>query len=229
MQQILAQNHALLRRLERLDFIPGVEDASIRFYDDDDDRSSVRGPPPIRGSARGKDVPVLPTLQESIPLEASFNSAVYPREFEAALEQSRVYLRVRSNECDVSFTSSVPRTNAWSMLSGLSLSDLSVVSVIALPISLEEINSIGPGLTFAKILSGNRNQARTSEPAPPGPGPAARKPSGREAVLQKRPGTSNVAGEMALHILVLIGDRDTGKAELANQVCSVPGSTATIT
>jgi hypothetical protein len=65
-----------------------------------------------------------------------------------------VYARVQSNNCDMSFTSSAIRTTAWSMLSGLSLNDISIISVLALPISLEEVESIGRQLTFARIISG---------------------------------------------------------------------------
>ncbi|KAI1752914.1 hypothetical protein F4782DRAFT_530027 [Xylaria castorea] len=60
-------------------------------------------------------------------------------EFESDLETSRVYRRAQRDTVDFSFRSSVARTHAWSMLSGYSLADISVLSVIALPLDLEDI------------------------------------------------------------------------------------------
>jgi len=55
--------------------------------------------------------------------------------FDEDLESSRVYKRVAEYDyCDRSFKSSALRTNAWSVLSGLSLAAISVISVIALPV-----------------------------------------------------------------------------------------------
>ena len=59
--------------------------------------------------------------------------------FEGTLEDSRVYKRVKRNDCDISFRSSVARSNAWSQLSGVSLAQVSAISVIALPILPTEI------------------------------------------------------------------------------------------
>jgi len=57
---------------------------------------------------------------------------------EPVLFQSRVYRRCASNaECDQSFASSLART-PWSIFSGFSLADISILSVVALPISVEE-------------------------------------------------------------------------------------------
>ncbi len=139
-QKVLEQNHALVRRLEQLDFGHGLEDGSVKFFDDD--RALQDPTDTSRGSWPRRSLAPLPRLEESIPLDASINHAISPREFEALLYQSRVYARVQSNESDASFSSSAVRTNAWSMLSGLSLNDISVISVIALPISLEDITSI---------------------------------------------------------------------------------------
>ena len=61
--------------------------------------------------------------------------------FEGTLEDSRVYKRVRRDDCDVSFRSSVARSHAWSQLSGISLAQISAISVIALPILPTEIAS----------------------------------------------------------------------------------------
>jgi hypothetical protein len=61
--------------------------------------------------------------------------------FHDDLGTSRVYRRTERYESDVSFTSSAVRTHAWSIFSGLSLSEVSVISAIALPLFLEEISN----------------------------------------------------------------------------------------
>lgn len=62
-------------------------------------------------------------------------------EFEDDLEASHVYRRLTGDTCDRSFTSSAVRTHAWSIFSGLSLADISVLSVIALPLYLVDIKN----------------------------------------------------------------------------------------
>lgn len=43
--------------------------------------------------------------------------------------------------CDRSFVSSAIRTNAWSIFSGLSLADISIISVVALPLYADDITN----------------------------------------------------------------------------------------
>ncbi|KAK3312912.1 hypothetical protein B0H66DRAFT_569177 [Apodospora peruviana] len=59
--------------------------------------------------------------------------------FENILQESWVYRRNERNECDASFVSSVQRSHAWSVFSGYSLADISILSVIAMPITLRDI------------------------------------------------------------------------------------------
>lgn len=62
--------------------------------------------------------------------------------FDDDLESSRVYSKVMLEDpCDRSFNSSAVRTNAWSVFSGLSLADISVMSVVALPIYASDIRN----------------------------------------------------------------------------------------
>lgn len=194
-QKVVDQNQALLRRLEEHDFYRGAEDTSVRFFDNDQSVIQAQGAF-SHGPGSSNPPLVLPKLKDPIPLEAAFDSAISPRDFEITLEQTRVYMRVQSNDSDVSFTSSAVRSNAWSILSGLSLNDISVMSVIALPISLKEINSIGPQLTFAKIMSG------TEEPEP----------------ARTELGHLSSKGLMTMYELAVLGDSDVGKAELAKHV-----------
>lgn len=63
-------------------------------------------------------------------------------DFEPDLKASRVYRRVKRDTMDYSFRSSVA-SRTWSMFSGLSLSDVSIMSVIALPICSEDLTNPG--------------------------------------------------------------------------------------
>ncbi|KAF4343955.1 hypothetical protein FBEOM_2112 [Fusarium beomiforme] len=62
-------------------------------------------------------------------------------DFEDDLESSRVYRRVQRETMDFSFRSSIARSHTWSVLSGLSLSDISAISVIALPVYQAELSN----------------------------------------------------------------------------------------
>ncbi|CZR69108.1 uncharacterized protein PAC_19009 [Phialocephala subalpina] len=61
--------------------------------------------------------------------------------FEVDLSNSRVYQRTELYECDVSFTESNVRTHAWSIFSGLSLSEISLIAAIAVPIFETDISN----------------------------------------------------------------------------------------
>jgi hypothetical protein len=61
--------------------------------------------------------------------------------FEKDLHASRVYSRTQTYKEDVSFTSSAVRTHAWSVFSGLSLAEISVISAIALPLYPSDISN----------------------------------------------------------------------------------------
>ncbi|KAI1387826.1 P-loop containing nucleoside triphosphate hydrolase protein [Hypoxylon trugodes] len=61
------------------------------------------------------------------------------RPFEVDLVKSFVYLRALGDECDISFTTGQPNSALWSLLSGLSLSRVSNISVIGLPVSAQDI------------------------------------------------------------------------------------------
>ena len=61
--------------------------------------------------------------------------------FHLDLNTSRVYRRTLSYECDTSFTTSIVRTHAWSVFTGVSLSEISEISVIALPLSARDISN----------------------------------------------------------------------------------------
>lgn len=62
--------------------------------------------------------------------------------FEKILQQSWVYKRNEQNGCDQSFitTTTDARSRTWSIFSGISMAHISILSVIAMPITLLDIN-----------------------------------------------------------------------------------------
>ena len=62
--------------------------------------------------------------------------------FEAILGESRVYRKARSSECDRSFNSSVPRSHASTLFSELDVTDISLLSVVALPVFSSDLDVV---------------------------------------------------------------------------------------
>lgn len=75
------------------------------------------------------------------PLSINTDSSLSKSDFEDDLESSRVYRRAQRDTMDFSFRSSIARSNAWSVFSGLSLSDISIISVIGLPVLPKDITN----------------------------------------------------------------------------------------
>jgi len=96
------------------------------------DTASATSPPlPQASTASPTDTPLLPTASQ-VELSVA-------RAFEDDLKTSGPYRRAKRQSMDFSFCSSVPQSHAWSALSGLSLSNISVMSVVALPVYADEI------------------------------------------------------------------------------------------
>ena len=75
------------------------------------------------------------------PLAPPGEAEVSSFDFENDLETSRPYRRAQRDTMDFSFRSSIAHTNAWSHFSGLSLSKVSIISAIALPLYPDEIEN----------------------------------------------------------------------------------------
>jgi hypothetical protein len=101
----------------------------------------------------------------------NFQATAFHYSFEIDLNTSRVYRRTEPYESDVSFTSSNVRTHAWSIFSGMSLSEISVVSALALPLYAYDIpnnewynfGEIGLAVPMGEI----RYQEAMNWPVPP--------------------------------------------------------------
>ncbi|VUC20103.1 unnamed protein product [Clonostachys rosea] len=161
--EILKQNEALVERLQLLGgpFNAGVP--SVKFMDDSasfmsHSRMSIQ-------SVRSVASLTLSTARRQSTVAISRFSVASRRSFEVALAKSRVYTRATSEE-DMSYTSSKAPTNAWSMLSGLSLNDISVVSAFRLPLNLDDIDSFAPGSTFSTLLTQELAAHEVVQPEP---------------------------------------------------------------
>lgn len=106
----------------------------------------------IRGSIRES---LGVSSQRSGPKEGH-QSRMSRLPFERILEQSWVYKRNQRNSCDGSFISSKERSHTWSVFSGFSLADVSILSVVAMPLTTMdlangnhyEVEALDEGLTW---------------------------------------------------------------------------------
>ncbi|KAH7341164.1 hypothetical protein BKA66DRAFT_544045 [Pyrenochaeta sp. MPI-SDFR-AT-0127] len=117
MSILVESNHELRRRLARLETCSNDAESIITYRP---------GSVMTYQTAFQGTMPNLNYGTSAMPLTDS--------QFERILEVSRVYRRATNCATDASFHSSVVRSHAWTVLSGISLSDISVISVIGLPI-----------------------------------------------------------------------------------------------
>ncbi|KAK0369496.1 hypothetical protein CLIM01_13146 [Colletotrichum limetticola] len=146
--EILQQNRTLAEQLKLLDNGKSWDTRSVKFMDN---ASSIISRPVSTQSVIHRSPSAAFRTPES--LEGSMIMTLSKRNFELDLGQSRVYKRAQDRETDrSSFTTSNAPTSAWSMLSGLTIGDISTVSAFRLPITLKDINKIAPGSTFSGLL-----------------------------------------------------------------------------
>ncbi|KAF5012780.1 hypothetical protein FDECE_1200 [Fusarium decemcellulare] len=147
--EILQQNEALAQGLQRLEEKVIPDFRSIKFLDDASSQVSRR----LSFLSIKSAFSVSSEAPRRSSIAISNPSIITKSDFEVALEQSRVYSRTQANESDVSFTTSTAPTNAWTMLSGMSLNDISIISAFRLPITLDDIDLVAPGSTFSVLLT----------------------------------------------------------------------------
>jgi hypothetical protein len=130
-EQLLQTNRGLCKRMRNLEDAFDARTISTNNQSDAPSLMSHGDTATITTSRRRK--------RNRIPMVETFRIRFT---FDADLESSRVYSRVMpENSCDRSFNSSAVRTNVWSVFSGFSLADISVVSVVALPIYASDIRN----------------------------------------------------------------------------------------
>ena len=129
----------------------------LRNLEDSYDACSTiqRNPNTLRVIEDEQDDITITTVRGSsaLPTSTLQEASITRFAFESTLDASRVYRRAqRGDKCDVSFTTSLARTHAWSVFSGLSIADISVLSVIALPLYLEDVGHC-QHYTFGELRS----------------------------------------------------------------------------
>ncbi|KAI8240351.1 modin [Colletotrichum sp. SAR 10_99] len=135
----LLQNDDLSRRLERLE---DTFDALSRIEPRNPKEAQRRPVDLSKECSEGQSLCSMstkkPQYADSAPYESSNSPEppfVMPKfEFEAALDESMPYRRAREDTVDNSVKDSVAASNAWSIFSGISLSDVSILSHIAIPV-----------------------------------------------------------------------------------------------
>jgi cell division control protein 24 len=95
----------------------------------------------LSASASRNENQQLTAESAATPIATENNLAISKFDFEEDLESSRVYRRAVRETTDYSFRSSIARSHSWSVFSGLSLGDISIMSVIALPVYQDDITN----------------------------------------------------------------------------------------
>jgi hypothetical protein len=139
MEQLLLNDRDMRKRLSRIENSQILQRSSTNTMDDD--QSTIKAPSIRSKTSKAStitDRPLIDRVDSDFTLLDEGLAAIQGEsEFEAVLGASRVYRRATLDDCDVSFTSSNALSHAWSALSGFSLADISVISVLALPLDPE--------------------------------------------------------------------------------------------
>ena len=128
MEIILSTNRELCKRLESL------EQGSLLHGG----IASIRSTATDRGDA--DTIRPVQIVDDAVKTPDPIGVSRHHFAFEGILEATRVYKRSQAKDCDVSFRSSLARSRAVSQLSGLSLADVSIISVFALPVYAKELS-----------------------------------------------------------------------------------------
>lgn len=129
MLQVLQSNHDLAERMSRLE----KSSMSSRTNDDNDAESLISQETVLPLASRSAD-------QQDGEFDGPAHFPTFVFTFEEDLHTSWVYRRSKQRGPETySITSSTCLTQSWSMLSGLSLSNVSNIAVQALPIYEEDL------------------------------------------------------------------------------------------
>ncbi len=168
MDQQLDQDRDLVSRLEQLELPPGSIDLDDLGGSDEITGSNPRDyhhSSPDGGNASCQPDPAHPTFNE-------------------VLSASRVYNRVQSREIDAVSTILTARSRAWSILSGISLAQVSVIAVVKLPLYEPELKRFWSLASSGEILVLGTTPASTSNDAGSRPFPPAEPTNSNERTPQ---------------------------------------------
>ncbi|KAF5621332.1 Rho guanine nucleotide exchange factor scd1 [Fusarium tjaetaba] len=128
---LLDNNNALSRRLMNLEDALDAQTIISR-------RMSILS---LSASPSGNATQQLTAESPVTSITTENSLAISKFDFEDDLESSRVYRRAVRETMDYSFRSSIARSHSWSVFSVLSLGDVSIMSVIALPVYQDDITN----------------------------------------------------------------------------------------
>ncbi|ETS76344.1 hypothetical protein PFICI_11731 [Pestalotiopsis fici W106-1] len=135
-EQILADNNDLRQRLSQMQ---DTFDARSTFTKANAETNMTR---PYDEEDREDNLSILTEAYRHTAMTQSTQAGTLNTALERILEQSWVYKRNRNGECDRSFIHSDQRSHAWSCFTGYSLADVSVLSMVSMPITQVDIKSV---------------------------------------------------------------------------------------
>jgi hypothetical protein len=138
--RVVTDNEDMRRRLNMLeDYMGSQSSLKLAGHEDDEDEGYTDDDAAtiVQVDSNESSLSLVDTLTENHWTEKVEDESG----FEDDLKASRVYRRVKNDSCDSSFTTSILGGRAWSVFSGQSLSEVSVLSAIALPITWDEIEN----------------------------------------------------------------------------------------
>jgi hypothetical protein len=133
-EQQVEDDSDMKTRLEQLEIPTGADtslDSSQESNESSDKHYPINEIPPLTISSSSIDPTIESTPEPKSPAE---------NDFEVVLSTTRVYSRVEGREIDAVSTVSTQRSRAWSVLSGISLTKISIIAVVKLPLYDSELS-----------------------------------------------------------------------------------------
>ncbi|KAK3685150.1 hypothetical protein B0T22DRAFT_212242 [Podospora appendiculata] len=154
-QQLIQNVNEILRNSQTLtQMMLGADDVATTLLDAPRPRASIESQS-VTPQNGGVHAPVhVPRGDRRPRMSLQSTRSLYSMHFETELKGSRVYRLAKRMSMDFSMRSSVVGTHAWSVFSGLSLGEISNISVLALPIFATDITNPQHyhfGLTMATV------------------------------------------------------------------------------
>ena len=233
-QQLLESNHDISRRLRGLEDMFDAESIQTVCFRNGTSVELVE-----RNIQAGDVTPRQKSSLYALDSSGRHERTSFRPSFQIDLEASRVYMRTQLYQSDVSFTTSIVRTHAWSIFSKISLSQVSCISAIALPVYSDDISN-GELYQFGFH---EQSEASCTSAAPRSPffGPLSTEMGWLDTMdltdsdcpiletSQAAVGTEYTSRRLSSppaqwvrqrHRLAVLGDRESRKLEFVNQVCS---------
>jgi hypothetical protein len=218
MKVILEQNEDMRGRLASLEADSSSIATSRRHFSDEDDSSTIRPSTIVIDQKRSvARTSILADRSKFANDGIPYTTILPQREFEVALQASKVYRRAEPNEEDTSFASSAMGTDAWSMLSKFSLAKISVISVVSLPLSQEEAKTIRLASSRVGELRLN-NSPTVHRNIPIAPIAADATAPLHTAAPPKTFSYKIPKGKMEFYKVVVLGDHSSGMSAFTIQV-----------